>query len=442
MTFPFPVDVSALLENWLIPAPVTRLLVAARRAGAGRRRRPAGAPHPEPEPGTTPEGSEENAIRRLTLSSIQRLLFPISMLFGVLAGRALLDSMDYPVKLLNLAVPLLASLATIRISVYLLRKTFRHGPAVKAWEGLISSSAWLVVALHLLGWLRPVLDAMDALALQIGTMRVSLLGSVKLVLAVALTWVLALWLARLIENRLNRAEYVNAGMQVALVKLSKFGLLTLASLLALEAAGIDLTALAVFGGALGVGLGFGLQRIASNFISGFIVLFDRSIRPGDVITIGEKFGWVQELRARYIVVRDRDGVERLIPNETLITNEVINWSYTDRNVRLKVPVSISYNDDPEQAMALLEEAGRETPRVLMDPAPAARLLAFGDNGIELELRVWINDPQQGLVGVRSEVNLRIWRLFKAAGIVIPFPQRDLHLIGPMPNALKEGEVSA
>ncbi len=121
---------------------------------------------------------------------------------------------------------------------------------------------------------------------------------------------------------------------------------------------------------------------------------------------------------------------------------MINWSYTDRNVRLKVPVSISYNDDPEQAMALLEEAGRDTPRVMMDPAPAARLLAFGDNGIELELRVWINDPQQGLVGVRSEVNLRIWRLFKAAGIVIPFPQRDLHLIGPVPKVLQEGEASA
>ncbi len=388
--------------------------------------------------GQRPEGGEENVIRRMTLSSIQRLLFPISMLFGVLAGRALLDSMDYPVKLLNLAVPLLTSLATIRMAVYLLRKTFRHGPAVKAWEGLISTSAWVIVALHLLGWLPAVLEALDALALQVGTLRVSLLGSIKLILAVALTWVLALWLARLIENRLNRAEYVNPGMQVAMVKLSKFVLLTLASLLALEAAGIDLTALAVFGGALGVGLGFGLQRIASNFISGFIVLFDRSIRPGDVITIGEKFGWVQELRARYIVVRDRDGVERLIPNETLITNEVINWSYTDRNVRIKVPVSISYSDDPEQAMALLEEAGRDTPRVLEDPAPAARLLAFGDNGIELELRVWINDPQQGLVGVRSEVNLRIWRLFKAAGIVIPFPQRDLHLITHWPNAPQEG----
>lgn len=429
---------SALLENWLIqsqsPSFWWQFGVLA-LAAAGALLVHSTLSH---SLGQRPEGGEENVIRRMTLSSIQRLLFPISMLFGVLAGRALLDSMDYPVKLLNLAVPLLTSLATIRMAVYLLRKTFRHGPAVKAWEGLISTSAWVIVALHLLGWLPAVLEALDALALQVGTLRVSLLGSIKLILAVALTWVLALWLARLIENRLNRAEYVNPGMQVAMVKLSKFVLLTLASLLALEAAGIDLTALAVFGGALGVGLGFGLQRIASNFISGFIVLFDRSIRPGDVITIGEKFGWVQELRARYIVVRDRDGVERLIPNETLITNEVINWSYTDRNVRIKVPVSISYSDDPEQAMALLEEAGRDTPRVLEDPAPAARLLAFGDNGIELELRVWINDPQQGLVGVRSEVNLRIWRLFKAAGIVIPFPQRDLHLITHWPNAPQEG----
>ncbi|MDP2962252.1 MAG: mechanosensitive ion channel [Sulfurimicrobium sp.] len=438
MTFSLPAEMSALLESWLIqsqsPSFWWQFGVLA-LAAAGALLVHSTLSH---SLGQRPEGGEENVIRRMTLSSIQRLLFPISMLFGVLAGRALLDSMDYPVKLLNLAVPLLTSLATIRMAVYLLRKTFRHGPAVKAWEGLISTSAWVIVALHLLGWLPAVLEALDALALQVGTLRVSLLGSIKLILAVALTWVLALWLARLIENRLNRAEYVNPGMQVAMVKLSKFVLLTLASLLALEAAGIDLTALAVFGGALGVGLGFGLQRIASNFISGFIVLFDRSIRPGDVITIGEKFGWVQELRARYIVVRDRDGVERLIPNETLITNEVINWSYTDRNVRIKVPVSISYSDDPEQAMALLEEAGRDTPRVLEDPAPAARLLAFGDNGIELELRVWINDPQQGLVGVRSEVNLRIWRLFKAAGIVIPFPQRDLHLITHWPNAPQEG----
>jgi small-conductance mechanosensitive channel len=240
-------------------------------------------------------------------------------------------------------------------------------------------------------------------------------------------WLLAQWLGRVIENRISRAEYVNAGMQVALVKLSKFVLMVLVILLALDAVGIDLTALTVFGGALGVGLGFGLQRIASNFISGFIVLFDRSIRPGDVITIDNKLGWVQELHARYVVVKDRDGVERLIPNETLITNEVINWSYSDRNVRLKIPVSISYDNDPEQALALLESAAQVSPRVLADPAPTTRLMAFGDSGIELELRVWIRDPEAGLGGVRSDINLAIWRAFKAAGIVIPYPQRDLHI---------------
>jgi small-conductance mechanosensitive channel len=373
------------------------------------------------------ERNTEFAVRSLALKTLQRILFPISMLLGVLTGRALLQHQDMPFNFLNLAVPLLLSLAAIRIVVYFLRKTFRPGPMVKAWENLIAISIWIVVALHLIGWLPAVLEGLDSIAMQMGASRISVLAVIKLIMAVVLLWVLALWLARLIENRLSRAEYVSPSMQVALVKLSKFALLVLAFLLALNAVGIDLTALTVFGGALGVGLGFGLQRIASNFISGFIVLFDRSIRPGDVITIGDKFGWVQELRARYVVVKDRDGVERLIPNETFITNEVINWSYSDPNVRLRVPVSISYGNDPEQALALLREAAMSSPRVLADPAPATRLMAFGDSGIELELRVWIADPESGLASVRSEINLAIWRAFKEAGIVIPYPQRDLHI---------------
>jgi small-conductance mechanosensitive channel len=367
------------------------------------------------------------AFRSLALKTLQRILFPLSMLLGVLAARALLLHWGYPVDLLNLAVPLLTSLATIRIVVYFLRMTFRPGPAVKAWENLISTSVWVVVALHLLGWLPTVLEALDAMALEVGKTRVSVLEAGKLILTLALMWVLALWLARLIESRVGKAEFINPSMQVALVKLSRFVLLVLAFLLALNAVGIDLTALAVFGGALGVGLGFGLQRIASNFISGFIVLFDRSIRPGDVITIDNTFGWVQELHARYVVVRDREGVDRLIPNETLITTEVINWSYTDPNVRVKVPVSISYDDDPEQAMALLLEAAKASPRVLAEPAPAARLMSFGDSGIELELRVWIKDPREGLANVRSDINLAIWRLFREAGITIPYPQRHVHV---------------
>ena len=176
-----------------------------------------------------------------------------------------------------------------------------------------------------------------------------------------------------------------------------------------------------------VGLGFGLQRIASNFISGFILVFDRSIRPGDVISINDKFGWVQELRARYIVVRDRDGVETLIPNENLITTEVINWSYSDKQVRIKLPVQISYEDDPEAAMDILARAAQGSARVLQNPPPAPRLLGFGDSGIDLELRVWIRDPQQGVNNVRSELNIAIWKGFKAAGITIPYPQQDLYV---------------
>ncbi len=379
--------------------------------------------------GARSEQNPELAMRNMALKTLQRILFPISMLFGVMAGHALLAHWGRAVNLLEVVMPLLTSMAAIRIVVYFLRKTFRPGPAVKAWENLIATSIWIVVALHLLGWLPTVLAALDSMAVQVGTTRISVLDTGKLLLALVLLWLLALWLAALIENRLSQTQYVNAGMRVAMVKLSKFILLVLAFLLALNAVGIDLTALAVFGGALGVGLGFGLQRIASNFISGFIVLFDRSIRPGDVITIGNTFGWVQELHARYVVVRDREGVERLIPNETLITNEVINWSYSDRNVRLKIPVSISYTNDPEQAMAILLEAAGANSRVLADPAPATRLMNFGDSGIELELRVWIQDPEAGLAIVRSDINLAVWRAFKQAGIVIPYPQRDLHIVG-------------
>jgi small-conductance mechanosensitive channel len=427
MPLTLPADLQSLLETWqamfqtaMFWREVAVLVLAAAGAGLVHRTLSQGL-------AARTEQSAEFAVRHLALRTLQRVLFPISMLLGVLAGRALLLQLSNPVELLNLAVPLLVSLASIRIVVYLLRKTFRPGPAVKAWESLIATSIWIVVALHLLGWLPAVLQGLDNMAMQVGGKRLSVLATLKLLLAVALLWVLALWLARVIEHRISRAVYVNASMQVALVKLSKFVLLVLAFLLALDAVGIDLTALTVFGGALGVGLGFGLQRIASNFISGFIVLFDRSIRPGDVITIDDKLGWVEELRARYVVVRDRDGVERLIPNENLITNEVINWSYSDRNVRLKIPVSISYDNDPERALALMREAARANPRVLADPEPTTRLMAFGDSGIELELRVWIQDPEAGMGSVRSDINLEIWRVFKAAGIVIPYPQRDLHI---------------
>ena len=371
---------------------------------------------------------EARHIKRITLRSVQRIVFPLSMLLVALVGREILQYQQVAVPLLlRLAVPLMMSLATIRLAVYMLRQALQPGPAVKAWEHLISTSIWILVALHLLGWLPKVASVLDAFGYSFGSVRVSLLTVLELLLVIGVLMVLAAWLSKTIEAALSRSSYLSSGVKIGLSKTIKLALYTLAGLLSLNAVGIDLSALAIFGGALGVGLGFGLQRIASNFISGFILVFDRSIRPGDVSSINEKFGWVQELRARYIVVRDRDGVETLIPNENLITTEVINWSYSDEQVRIKLPVQISYADDPEAAMEVLTQAAQTSQRVLQDPTPAARLMGFGDSGIDLELRVWISDPQLGVNNVRSELNIAIWKGFKAAGITIPYPQQDLHV---------------
>ncbi len=366
-------------------------------------------------------------MRRLTRRTLQRLAFPLVTLSIAWVCKAILEALDLPTAMLRLAIPLLASLAVIRALVYMLRKGFASSPALKAWEHVVSTTVWTIVALHLLGLLAPVQQGLDGLAFQMGSARVSALAVIKLLMFLALLFTVALWLARVIEQRLQRSRHMSPTMQVGIAKFAKFFLLTLAALLTLDSAGIDLTTMAVFGGALGVGLGFGLQRIASNFISGFILLFDRSLKPGDVITVGNTFGWIEELRARYLVVRTRDGVETLIPNETFVTTEVINWSFSDRKVRLHAPVQISYGDDPEQAIAIMEAAARNCSRVLPEPPPVARLMGFGDNGIELDLRMWINDPENGVANVKTDVNLGIWRGFKEAGITIPFPQRDVHL---------------
>ncbi len=371
---------------------------------------------------------ERRDLRRFLIRGSVRIVFPGVMMLVILVASGVLGRFGVHTPILHILVPLLASLAIIRIAVYTLRRIYGPSPALRAWEGLISLLVWGVVALHLLGWLPDVLRTLDEMGVDWGKSRISVLSVGKLVITVGLFVVVARWLSRLIEQRASRSQYISASMRVGLVKTSKVVLYTIAVLIALNSVGIDLTTLTVFGGALGVGLGFGFQRIASNFISGFILLFDRSIKPGDVITVGDRFGWVVALHARYIVVRDREGVETLIPNENLITSEVTNWSYSDRHVRVKLPVTISYADDPELAIRLMEEAATTCARVLADPAPAGRLLKFGDNGIELELRVWLQDPQNGIGSVKSDVNLAIWRAFKAHGITIPFPQRDVHII--------------
>ena len=365
---------------------------------------------------------------RFLLHCTDRIAFPMSMLLYLLICSFTLDQFGLNIEILEKLIPLLLALAAVRLTVYTLRKGFSPSPALRAWEGIISLGIWGLVALHLVGWLPDILDTLDSFAIDFGNGKFSLLSLLKLIIAIIVFIVTANWASRAIERKVRRSQHISPSMRVGLTKISKFLLYTVAFLFALKSVGIDLTTFAVFSGAVGVGIGFGLQKIFSNFISGFILLFDRSIRPGDVISIAGRIGWVQALHARYVVVRDRDGVETLIPNENLITSEVINWSYTDRSIRIRMPVQISYNDDPEQAMAILLECGKAHSRVLKDPEPVSRLINFGDNGIELELRVWLRDPEDGIGNVRSDVYLAIWKQFKEQKITIPFPQRDIRMV--------------
>lgn len=383
------------------------------------------------------EDSGGQGLRHVALRSSQRIILPFSLAALLTLSASILNSYQLDIRLLQFLTPIALALGAIRLVVYILRKAFLAKPIVKSAEPMITFVIWSVVVLHLAGWLPSLLTFMDSLAFKLGDSRLSLLGTVKLLLLIVVAFTVALWLAELLNQKLKSTKHISPSMQVGFSKFSKVLLITIAFLIALNAVGINLSSLAVFGGALGVGLGFGLQRIASNFISGFILVLDRSVKPGDVISVGDNFGWVHELKARYVVVRNREGVDTLIPNENLITSEVINWSYEDRNVRVKIQVQISYDDDPEQAMEIMLKCADNSPRVISDPAPTVLLKSFADSGIELELRVWIADPEYGADPVRSDVNIAIWRAFKAAGITIPYPQRDLHIKSGLPKYLSE-----
>jgi small-conductance mechanosensitive channel len=354
------------------------------------------------------------------------------LLLAAIAG--LLHAGGADTRVVQPAVQLAGLLLLIRLGVYLLRVSLGARARIKGWGTTISLVVWAFLALHLLGWGESVVAALDGIGISLGKTRISVWSVAKLLVTVSLFVMAAIWVSRWLERRVLRLDGLAPNMRIGIAKFTQAFLVALSVLVGLNAAGLDLTTLNVLTGAIGIGLGFGLQSIAANFVSGFVLLMDRSIKPGDVIsfsgttgTATEGFGWVEELRGRYVVVRDRDGVATLVPNQNLITNPVINWSYSDPRVRLKLPVRVSYRDDPELAMRLMLEATEGHPRVIQDPAPVARLMSFGDHGIELELRFWIPDPAAGVNNVRSDVNRAIWRLFKARGITIPVAQREVRL---------------
>ncbi len=339
----------------------------------------------------------------------------------------------------DLALRLASILVLVRAGVFLVGQLLGPRSWLSGWEAQVTGFIWLVVAFQLVGWFSAIESTLDAIDLLPGKAQFSLWSLLKSLVVITGFVLVGSLIARAIEQRLMKLESVALTTRVGIAKFSHFFLVGLGALLGVNAAGVDLTALTLLTGAIGIGLGFGLQAITSNFVSGFVLLLDKSIKPGDVIsftgltgTNSENFGWVQELRGRCVVVRDRDGVETLVPNQNLITSTVINWSYSDRKVRLKLPVRISYRDDPELALELLRRAVDGNPRVLQEPAPAPRLMQFSDYGMDLELRFWIADPQNGVNNVRSEVNRRIWRLFRDAGITIPVAQHEVRMLHDRP----------
>jgi small-conductance mechanosensitive channel len=251
---------------------------------------------------------------------------------------------------------------------------------------------------------------------------------------------IALWLSGLVDAKLVKAESMDGNLRAVFSRLSKAMLILLAVMIGLPLVGIDLTTLSVFGGALGVGLGFGLQKIASNYVSGFIILLDRSIRLGNVIAVAGERGQVTRITTRYTVLKKSTGVEAIVPNEVLVGSVVLNESYTDQRVRFHLQVQVSYACDVEQAMRLMEDAASAQPRVLKTPQPKAGIVEFADNGIALELGFWIMDPEEGTSPLRSDINLAVWKAFRDAGIEIPYPQRDIRVIGGIPGAISQGEA--
>lgn len=365
---------------------------------------------------------------RLGQEGFVRIFFPLAATMLVwLSGQALAQWFGQTLKLIKIANILLLAMVNIRLLVFLVRRVFEGAEWVRRSERVLAAVIWIAYALHVVGILPELWQLLDEISFRVGKGHISVLDILRALVSVAATVLAALWIGREIERRLMVADVMDVSLRVMAIKVVRTLLVVLAVLIALPLVGIDLTVLSVFGGALGVGLGFGLQKIASNYVSGFIILMDRSVKIGDVVQIDNRSGMITQLTSRYIVLKGGDGTEALIPNEALITSTVVNQSYNDRLVRIALPIQVAYGSSLDRVQELLLEAARSEPRVVADPAPAAFLKGFGDNGIDFELGVWIQDPENGQLPVRSAINLKLWQLFQQHDIEIPYPQREVRV---------------
>ena len=367
--------------------------------------------------------SQQERLKRF-LVPLRPFLAPLSrailLLIALVAAQYALQLGERPVALVRILGSLTGAWILIRLVSNLIAEPF--------WAKTAANIAWALAALNIFGMIGPVTDFLGTpLGFKIGTKDFSVLLMLDgILLASILLW-LASWLSRALRQRINTLPSLTPSIRLLLSKAVQVTLLTVAVLITMTRMGFDLSSLAIIGGALSFGIGFGLQRIFANFISGIILLMDRSIKPGDVIEVDDTYGKIGSLGLRYTSVITRDRKEHLIPNESFVTGKVINWSFSTPEVRVKRPVGIAYNADVHKAIALAIDCMNAIPRVLRTPKPACLLKGFGDNAIDLELRFWIRDAENGVSNISSEVLLEILESFRENGIEFPFPQRDVHL---------------
>lgn len=354
------------------------------------------------------------------ISDFLQIVTPFLTFVFVWIAFRLAEHFNWPREALYTTGIILMALSLVRFLTGQMKNRF--------WAGLLTVIIWLWTPLYIFHLTEPWFYLLQHIVfLEIGQVKISLFIIYRaLFLALVLYW-LAKKLLIIWHYWLTMGSGLSPAIRILFYKLGSILLFTAVVALVLHYMGLDLTVFTLFSGALGLGLGFGLQKIFANLVSGFIILADKSIKPGDVIQMGDQYGWINFLGSRYVSVVSRSGTEHLIPNENLITNEVVNWSYSNNLVRLKLPVGVSYEADLEKARDLMLEVANNTKRVLVDPKPSCLLMGFGDSTIDLELRVWLNDPQNGLGRVKSELNWGIWRAFREHGIELPYPQRDVHL---------------
>ena len=394
------VQVSFLLVAWIVGTIVGRWL---RRIILSRRK--------------------EDAVRsRFITGILARFLELLPLIFSIFVlwlGIQGIHRIGHPVFLLNLALNLSMAWVVIQLATSVILDRF--------WSKIIAVTCWMLAALNIIGVLDNTVSLLEGIGFTIGNVKLTLLSLIKAVFVLFVLLRGVSWVSGLIEKKLSTVSALTPSTRLMLTKSLNIAMIVMVTLVALNSVGIDLSALALLSGAIGVGIGFGLQKIVGNFISGLILLSDKSVKPGDVVQLQNVYGYVKHMGGRCVSVVTRDEKEYLIPNEDLITHQVINWSYSTRKIRIKVPVGISYNADPHQAIELIKNAPKDIERVLNNPAPKCLMVGFGDSSVDLQLRFWIRDPQNGVANITSEVMLSIWDTLKSHGIEIPYPQRDLHL---------------